>query len=776
MARRRHDRRGARAARGRRHRPGAVLARRARARTTPPPSPPTSTSPPTPSPSSTRSRPARRPPAAGAAAAQGRHRPLPRRRPARDLGRRSSPRPAPASSAGDWTGHRHLVALRLQRRAGPPGQRRAGGGLPGGPRGRRAAGLRPEVRHLANSAAAILRPSARFDLVRCGIASYGLDPAPGRHPRPRAGPGDDRPRPAGAWSSGSPPAPASPTATPGTPSTPTTVGLVPVGYGDGVPRHAGNRAEVLVGDRRRPVRGPDLHGPVRRRPRRRRGRRRATRSCSSAPAQRGEPTAQDWAEACGTISYEIVTRIGGRFERRHVDERDRAGARHVSVARRSSASPRPRPASPSPAPRSASPAAAGSSPGAAPATPRRSARCGRGRSRSSPTTAYRCTSRSTTSPAVGPLTVVFAHGYALNLDCWHFQRAAYRGLVRTVFYDQRSHGRSGRSTDGHATIDQLGATCAGPRRGRRRRAGRAGRALDGRHEHRRAGRAVPELFGDRVVGVGADLDHRRRARPAPDPAADACRPALGSTLGAAAPSRLLARGHRAVDGVRRLGPAVAMVATDQFAFGDDVPAGYVEFVDEMLSRDAVRGGRRVLPELRQPSTSSRPCEALGHVPIVGHLRHRRQADLDRPQPQAARRSIPGSRLLECEGAGHMVILERHEQVNAELDQLLARRGASGSTSGERRRTTGSARRRRPTPARRGPAGLRGAPAARPAGRDADRDRRVAGRLLGKHGGLLATLDGEPVGGLVLDPVGSTMYLRRFGVAARAAGPRHRRAG
>jgi len=36
-------------------------------------------------------------------------------------------------------------------------------------------------------------------------------------------------------------------------------------------------------------------------------------------------------------------------------------------------------------------------------------------------------------------------------------------------------------------------------------------------------------------------------------------------------------------------------------------------------------------------------------------------------------------------------------------------------------------------------------------------------LLGKHGGLVATLDGEPVGGLVLDPVGTTMYLRRFGV-------------
>ena len=40
-------------------------------------------------------------------------------------------------------------------------------------------------------------------------------------------------------------------------------------------------------------------------------------------ADDGEPTAQDWAEACGTISYEIVTRIGGRFTRRYVDSEAR---------------------------------------------------------------------------------------------------------------------------------------------------------------------------------------------------------------------------------------------------------------------------------------------------------------------------------------------------------------------------------------------------------------------------------------------------------------------
>ncbi len=132
--------------------------------------------------------------------------------------------------------------------------------------GARAAGLRPEVRHLANSAGAILRPSSRFDLVRCGIASYGLDPAPGLGPDLGLEPAMTvtaplaltKRIPAGAgvsyghtWT------------TPGE----THVGLVPLGYGDGVPRHAGNTAEVL-GRRQAPAGPrPGLHGPVRRRPR-----------------------------------------------------------------------------------------------------------------------------------------------------------------------------------------------------------------------------------------------------------------------------------------------------------------------------------------------------------------------------------------------------------------------------------------------------------------------------------------------------------------------------
>jgi len=184
----------------------------------------------------------------------------------------------------------------------------------------RGLGLQPEVRHLANSAAAMLRPSSRFDLVRCGIAVYGCDPAPGRTDLPL--------RP--AMTARAPLAMVKEVAVGAsvsyghtwTADRPTRLGLVPVGYGDGIPRHASNVAEVSVGGVRRPIRGRicmdqlvvDL-GEVEARA--------GDEVILFGPGDHGEPTAQDWAEACGTISYEIVTRIGGRFTRRYVDHEDR---------------------------------------------------------------------------------------------------------------------------------------------------------------------------------------------------------------------------------------------------------------------------------------------------------------------------------------------------------------------------------------------------------------------------------------------------------------------
>ena len=183
-----------------------------------------------------------------------------------------------------------------------------------------AAGLDPEVTHLANSAATILRPSSHFDLVRCGIAAYGLDPAPGVSPRLGLRPAMtvrarllmSKEIAAGegvsyghTWVA----------------DRDTTVGVVPAGYAEGIPRRAGNTASVWVDDSLRPVRGRvcmdqfvvDLHGELPPP---------GTEVVLFGPGDLGEPTAQDWADAAGTISYEIVTRLGGRLARRHIDSDD----------------------------------------------------------------------------------------------------------------------------------------------------------------------------------------------------------------------------------------------------------------------------------------------------------------------------------------------------------------------------------------------------------------------------------------------------------------------
>lgn len=191
-----------------------------------------------------------------------------------------------------------------------------------------AAGLRPEVRHLANSAATLTRPSAHFDLVRCGIAAYGLSPDSGLGTSADLGL-----RPAmtlrGRLVAVKPVAAGAGVSYGHTWTAPhdTVVGLVPLGYGDGVPRHASSRpdgggVELAVGGRRVPLRGRvcmdqvvvELGDP-------------ATGGVPAevgdpvvvfGPGHDGEPTAQEWADAIGTITYEIVTRVRGRQERHHV--------------------------------------------------------------------------------------------------------------------------------------------------------------------------------------------------------------------------------------------------------------------------------------------------------------------------------------------------------------------------------------------------------------------------------------------------------------------------
>jgi len=177
------------------------------------------------------------------------------------------------------------------------------------------AGLHPEVRHLANSAGALGVPEARYDLVRLGIAMYGLTPGDD------IGTGDElglrpvmslRARLASVKrvAAGSGVSYGHEYVT----ASDTTLGLVPVGYGDGIPRAARNGGPMLAAGSVRTIAGRVCMDQV-------------VIDLGDSVAEPGDevvlfggegPSADDWATACGTIGYEIVTRIGPRVPRAYL--------------------------------------------------------------------------------------------------------------------------------------------------------------------------------------------------------------------------------------------------------------------------------------------------------------------------------------------------------------------------------------------------------------------------------------------------------------------------
>lgn len=189
-------------------------------------------------------------------------------------------------------------------------------------------GITPQVRHCANSAATLTLPDSHFDLVRPGIACYGLTPVPelggperfglvpamslvSRVALTKAVHAGESVSYGHLW----------------TATRDEHLALVPIGYADGIPRAASNRGAVLVGGERRPIAGRVCMDQF-------------VVTCPAGvapgdeivlfgPGSRGEPTAQDWADAVDTLSYEIVTRIGPRIPRVHVGPPASRGAADV---------------------------------------------------------------------------------------------------------------------------------------------------------------------------------------------------------------------------------------------------------------------------------------------------------------------------------------------------------------------------------------------------------------------------------------------------------------
>lgn len=191
-----------------------------------------------------------------------------------------------------------------------------------------AAGAHLEVRHIANSAATLLNPSVYYDLVRPGLSVYGLSPAPqigdsahfGLIPAMtlEADLATVKHLPAGHGVS---------YGHQYRTTVDTQVGVVPLGYADGIPRHASGTTErgglgapVQVNDQRVAIAGRvcmdqfvvDLGAHTTAQPG-------DTAILFGDPAL-GHPSADEWAQMAGTISYEVITRVGERVPRVYIDE------------------------------------------------------------------------------------------------------------------------------------------------------------------------------------------------------------------------------------------------------------------------------------------------------------------------------------------------------------------------------------------------------------------------------------------------------------------------
>ncbi|MFC7788651.1 alanine racemase [Microbacterium sp. MAHUQ-60] len=178
-------------------------------------------------------------------------------------------------------------------------------------------GIRPEIRHLAATAAAISLPEARLDAVRIGIGLYGLSPFADRTSadlglRPamtlRAAVAAVRRVTAGSGVSYDYAYRC---------ERDTNLALVPLGYADGIPRQASERGPVHINGRPYTVSGRiamdqfvvdvgDAQVSV------------GDEVVLFGDPTLGHPSATEWADAAGTINYEIVTRIGDRVPRRTV--------------------------------------------------------------------------------------------------------------------------------------------------------------------------------------------------------------------------------------------------------------------------------------------------------------------------------------------------------------------------------------------------------------------------------------------------------------------------
>jgi pimeloyl-ACP methyl ester carboxylesterase len=283
--------------------------------------------------------------------------------------------------------------------------------------------------------------------------------------------------------------------------------------------------------------------------------------------------------------------------------------------------------------------------------------------------------------------LVFAHGFSLTQDAWHYQRRDLPASFRCVFFDQRGHGRSGRPRDDdyslrafaedlRAVIDWTGES----------RVVVIAHSLAGiaalqfaalfpeEMGHRLAGMVlVDTTYADALRGMTASLTSRG--------AAQIQRAAISAGF------RFIGQDPVRANQLRRRGSDFGYLGTRLFGFGSNPSPSQVAFTDRLLAGTDVEVWAKVFPSLIDFDLS----EVLEGIELPTLIVC---GDKDRLTPPASARhmasKIAESRLLILEDAGHMAFMEEHEVLDAEITEFA--RQALGPK--RRRRIGGVVRRTR----------------------------------------------------------------------------------
>jgi pimeloyl-ACP methyl ester carboxylesterase len=289
------------------------------------------------------------------------------------------------------------------------------------------------------------------------------------------------------------------------------------------------------------------------------------------------------------------------------------------------------------------------------------------------------------------LTVVFVHGFCLDMGTWHFQRKALTELIaqrragkpvdlprcRLVFYDQPGHGRSGRTEGADYQIDQLGADLAaviaetapdGP-------LVLAGHSM-GAMTIMALAESSPALFEQRVAGVAlisTSAGHLDEVGLGIPPALARFRKPLMPTISGA-----LRWQPELAEVGRRAGSDLAYLLTRRYGFGSREPsAALIEYVEHMNASTSIAVIAAYLGTLSEHDryAALEVFDGLEVLIVCG--------DKDVLTPVAHTREIarllPGAELVEVADGGHVTLMEHGDLVNAHFVAFLRRSATAAAT-------------------------------------------------------------------------------------------------